>query len=281
MSCDNDDERQHNNFGSNKESDEVSKTYPDCNDGDTYYTSDWEVVHTATANNSETEYDKILSGGSKHWNLHSWFTNSPDTLVDESCYRECDEKYDCPEAYPALADFRISHKSDNSTSQYEFKDPIPNGDEDDGGGVGDGIMQILVSLGTAAAGGGALANAAATAVATFIKTSSSDPVTLDYNGSGDTQRWFWQIRMENYDLSDDFPTDKCGTSSVQFEIENRMKEGRSEAVDTSSRQQFYIPEYPDDDDYNTGCPCGTGRTNIIYIGYMTDWNYKEYTFESV
>jgi hypothetical protein len=279
--CSNSDTKYHGNFDSNSSYDSMSHTYSDCINTPTFY-SDWRVRHVGTAHNEYSKYDEIPpSGGNKHWMLHSWFSDIPDPMVDESCYDDCSYKYDCPTAYPDSALFEARHPDGYDDNDYELKDPQP--DDTSSNGKADGIIDILLELAGGYAGG-ALGSAAGAAVGEFIDFSPSDPVRFDKLGSGSQQRWQWEIDMENSDLEDDFPQNKCGTSAVRFEVLNRMDKYDSSGnvntgkLHTWSKQHFYVGQYHDG--YYTGCPCGTGSTQIAYYSYETDWVFKDYIYKS-
>lgn len=218
-----------------------------CN-GD-YISSSCELaLDTSAPDDANDPYDTI-SGASKAWYLKSHFDDLPSNLLDES---SCDHSsYSDDELEPNCDYVEYLVEQDESESNerdnYDFKNPVPDGDSNDDDGYTDEVVGLLISVAAASTG-----NPYVSAGAGFIKNfigGGSDGITVTkgfIDSDRQTHRQLqWEINM-NGQGHDSFPTAPCDSTGVKFDIQDNSGAGTSHTTHTYSRYDIQYPSYMDD-----------------------------------
>lgn len=219
--------------------------------------SDWEFELGVNPLNGSTEtYDEV-EGSYKHIWLNSFFSNTPDVQITSSCEDQLGPFYASPES----VEYYVRHPSSESTTEYEFEDPRPDGDGNWESWVMDSILDIAggVSSSTYVGVGAAL-------LQNFINTTNGAQVEPYDN---DRQVIHWDIDIDG---GQDFATAACDSTGSRFDIVPGVNSGTHD-VNTWVRYNFTSTEYRD----GYECVCDTDA--ITGYGYTTDWLYNSVSFE--
>lgn len=218
------------------------------------------ALHISAEDDLNEDPDEIAN--EKRWYPKSHFTDVPTDLTD---YENCDTLVD--HARQWTVEYLAEHPSgsNNTTADYYFKDPDPDGDP--GNGVGSDILKYLLELG-ALASGNPYATAGAGFISSFIPDSLTDPV--DFNGKSYTdttrQSWHWDI-----DSVPSFSDAPCDSTGIGFTIVDNSAAGTFHEVDVNVRYTFRYQEY-------LGCiDCAYSHTESIYKTTPYTYSLNSYT----
>lgn len=224
----------------------------------------WDITHTVNPENGSTESYDVVKGSYKHIFLNSYFTDTPEEQIEQSC----EDQIGSFSADPTNVEYYARHPSSETDSEYQFADPRPTGD----GNYSTYVISSLIAI----AGGittNPLAAAGAAAISAYLGSFSSSSVDLGpYNPDPDRQKIHWDL---DYNSSQGFPTSPCDTTGVRFDIEPGVNTGDHD-VNTWTRYTFSTTEYRD------GYECACDYDALSGYSVTTDWlsNHVTFTFDS-
>lgn len=221
--------------------------------------STWDLRHSVNPQNASTEtYDEV-KGSYKHIYLNSYFKETPEDHIDQSC----EDAIGSYKARPSNVEYYVRHPSSQTSNEYQFADPRPN----DSGDYENFIVSTLLDI-AAGVSGNVLVSAGAAVIKNYLGSMSSSSVDIGpYNPDPDRQKVWWDLDYSN----EGFPQEPCDTTGVRFDIEPGINSG-DRPVNTYSRYTIGNREYVD------GYECVCDYSNITGVTYTTDWLLNQVTF---
>lgn len=197
----------------------------------------------------------------KRWLAESHFVDPPTDLTN---YDDCQYISNNARAWTVEYLAKHGYTDNDTTSDYFFKDPVPNGDPNDG--IGNDILALLITLGGAATGN-PYAAAGAAFIASYIPE-FDDPVDFDGQSYQNTveQSWHWDIDMEP-----PFPDAPCNSTGIQFTIEDSSGAGTDHTVEVDTRYTFRYRTY-------VGCEfCDSTKLEGYFKTTPYTYSYSDWT----